>query len=144
MLAFYIAVGILGADDQMAQYSFFMLDVKDDTIQDQILFINKKHFKKHMLEELYHFRLLMGIYGHHDRIRYRQMLLGNQVHSQEIDLNNNEQILDMNDNNVDFAKDMEAINSFKWVFKQKDPSIAQFAKSLGNFNELIRKFLIEG
>lgn len=39
---------------------------------------------------------------------------------------------------------MEAINSFKWVFKQKDPSLGQFAKSLANFNELIRKFLIEG
>ena len=40
--------------------------------------------------------------------------------------------------------DQEAIDSFKWVFKQRDMDFGQFAKALGSFNELIRKFLIEG
>lgn len=149
MLAFYVAVGTLGADNQMAQYAFFMLDVKDDAIQDQVLHVNHGYFKRQMLEQLYHFRLLMGIYGHHERIRYRQMLVTEQVRSQEVDIHGSLSSQDKGNNSMLGAaeirpEDQEAIDSFKWIFKQRDMDLAQFTKALEKYNELIRKFLIEG
>ena len=70
MFSFYIAVGLLSKEEQIGSYTMFMQRVHDDTIQDQVLQINEKHYQKHMLEQLYHCRIMVGTYGEDQRKNY--------------------------------------------------------------------------
>ena len=38
---------------------------------------------------------------------------------------------------------MDAINIFKWIFKNKEINLEAFVRVLGLYTELLRKFLLE-
>ena len=78
MLAFYIGFGIIGSDDQMVTYSYHMLEIKDEMVQKQILSVNQQIFSPAWLHNLYNTRMNLGIYGDHERQKYRKdLLVGN-------------------------------------------------------------------
>lgn len=62
MISFYITVGLIGKDEQLAAYCSFMEKIKDDSVQDQVLQINQNHFTPPMLEDLYHTKIMVGTY----------------------------------------------------------------------------------
>ena len=70
MIAFYIALGLLGIEEQMACYSQYMADISDDGVRDKVIKVNQVNFKQQMLDHLYHYLILVGIYGEPRRLNY--------------------------------------------------------------------------
>lgn len=75
MLAFYIGFGIIGSEEQMITYSYHMLEIKDEMVQKKILSANHQIFQPDWLHDLYNTRMNLGIYGDHERQKYRKDLL---------------------------------------------------------------------
>lgn len=75
MISYYIAAGLVGRDDQLASFAFFMENILDDALQTQLVAANEKFFTQTMLEDVYTYGITVAIYGEPTRSEYLRHLL---------------------------------------------------------------------